>query len=244
MKAIILAAGYATRLYPLTLSQPKSLLQVGKKNMLEHIIAKVEHLKDVDVIYIVSNDKFFNDFLVWSQNFKSRKPIKIINDNTTSNQDRLGAVGDINFVIEQEKIDDGVLVIAGDNLFEFSLNKFQDFQKEKDSCVVALYDIKEKEKAAGKYGVVEIDENNKIVKFEEKPQEPKSSLVSTACYIFEKEDIPLLKKCVGEIEALDNLGDFISWLIKKKDVYGYVFDENWFDIGSHEQLEEVKRFYS
>lgn len=244
MKAIILAAGYATRLYPLTLSQPKSLLKVGKKRMVEHIISKIEYLKEVDQVYIVSNQKFYDDFFVWSQHYKSRKPIKVINDNTTSNQDRLGAVGDINFVIQEEKIDDDILVIAGDNLFDFSLVDFYNFYKEKNSCVVAVYDIKDKEKAASKLGVVQIDENSKIIDFEEKPQEPKTSLISTACYIFKKEDIDLLTKCLDESVALDNLGDFITWLITKKDIYGFVFKERWFDIGSHEQLQEVNGFYA
>jgi glucose-1-phosphate thymidylyltransferase len=244
MKVIILAAGYATRLYPLTLEQPKSLLDIGNKKMIEYIISKIDQVKQVNEIFIVSNDKFYNNFLEWAQNYKSRKPIKIINDGTKSNQDRLGAVGDIRYVIEAEKIDDDVLVIAGDNLFEFSLKDFYDFFEEKNSCVVALYDIKEKEKASKKFGVVLIDNTNKIIEFEEKPAEPKTSLVSTACYIFSKEDMSLLKKCLDESVALDNLGDFIKWLIKKKDVYGFVFDDMWFDIGSPEQLEEVKEHYN
>ncbi len=243
MKAIILAAGYATRLYPLTLEKPKSLLKIGRKNMIEHIISRVEQLADVDEIYIVSNQKFYDDFLNWSHSYRSKKPIKIINDMTSSNQDRLGAVGDIRYAIEKETIDDDVLVIAGDNLFEFSLNEFYDFFKEKKSCVVALYDIEDKKKASGKYGVVIIDENNRILEFEEKPKEPKTSLVSTACYIFSKEHIKLLEKCIEENIALDNLGDFIKWLIEKKDVYGFVFNENWFDIGSPEELREVKQHY-
>ena len=243
MKVIILAAGYATRLYPLTLEQPKSLLKVGKKKMVEYIISKVEQLRNVDKIYLVSNDKFYANFVDWSKGYRSRKPIKVINDGTTSNQDRLGAVGDIRFVIEQEEIDDDIMVIAGDNLFDFSLVDFYNFFKEKDSCIVAIYDIKDKEKAASKLGVVQLDEDNKIISFEEKPQEPKTSLASTACYIFSKEHIKLLKKCLNESVALDNLGDFIRWLIDKKDVYGFVFKEKWFDIGNPEQLEEVSEHY-
>lgn len=244
MKAIILVAGYATRLYPLTLSQPKSLLKVGNKRMVEHIIFKIEQLKEVDEVFIVSNQKFYDDFFKWSQRYKSRKPIKIINDNTTSNQDRLGAVGDINFVVQEEKIEDDILVIAGDNLFDFSLVDFYNFYKEKDSCVVAIYDIIDKEQAASKLGVVQLDENSKIIDFEEKPANPKTSLISTACYVFKKKDVNLLSKCMDESVALDNLGDFITWLINKKDVYGFVFKERWFDIGSHEQLQEVNGFYT
>ncbi len=244
MKAVILAAGYATRLYPLTLSQPKSLLKIGKKRMVEYIISKIEQLKDVDQIYIVTNQKFYDDLLDWSKHFKSKKPIKIINDKTTSNQDRLGAVGDINFAIKEENIDDDLLVIASDNLFEFSLKDFYDFFKEKGSCVVAIYDIKDKKLAASKLGVVQINDENKIIDFEEKPREPKTSLISTACYIFPKDYINLVKKCLYENIALDNLGDFIKWLINKLDVYSFVFKERWFDIGSHEQFQEVNEYYS
>jgi len=244
MKAIILAAGYGTRLYPLTLNQAKSLLKVGKKRMIEYIISKIEQLRDVEQIYIVTNQKFYNEFKEWSQSYKSRKPVKVINDGTESNQDRLGAVGDINFVIKEEKIDNDLLVIAGDNLFDFSLIDFYNFFKEKDSSVVAIYDIKDKEKAVSKLGVVELDDKSKIIDFEEKPEEPKTTLISTACYMLKKEHLPLLKKCMNEIIGLDNLGDFMRWLFAKKDVYGFVFKEKWFDIGSHEQLQEVNEHYT
>jgi len=239
MKCLILCAGYATRLYPLTLDIPKPLLSIAGKPLVEHILTKIEELEDIDEIFIVTNNKFFNNFRNWKRNYSSTKPIKIINDKTTSDEDRLGAIGDIDFVVKQEKIDGDLLIIAGDNLFKFTLVKLSDFFKEKNASVVALYDIKDKNIAAGKYGVVEIDQNKRIIDLEEKPSEPKTTLVSTACYILSKEDIHELEKCIKEHKKLDNLGDFIKCLSKRKYVYGFVFNERWVDIGSHEQLKEA-----
>ena len=243
MKALILAAGYATRLYPLTLDTPKPLLPIGNKPMIEYIVNKINQVGDIDEIFVVTNDKFFNAFDEWNSNFQSTKPIKIINDNTTSNETRLGAIGDIEFVIDKEKINEGLLVIAGDNLFEFSLVNFCNFFKQKKSTSVGIYDIKDKSKAANKLGVVELNDDSKIIGFEEKPAEPKTSFVSTACYLFTSSDLLELKKCIEENNKPDNTGDFIKFLSTKKPVYGFVFSESWFDIGSHDQYDEVNELY-
>jgi len=239
MKCIILAAGYATRLYPLTLDRPKPLLPVAGKAMVEHILDKIEKVDDIDEILIITNNKFFNDFRNWRRKFSFSKPIKIINDNTDSDDDRLGAVGDIGFAVKKEKVEDDVFVVAGDNLFEFDLRKLFEFFKEKKTSVIALYDVKDKAIAAGKYGVVEIDKDNKIISFEEKPEKPKTSLISTACYIFTEEDIEELKKSLAEEGKYDNPGDFIKWLIEKREIGGLGFKEKWFDIGSKDKLKEA-----
>lgn len=244
MKCLILCAGYATRLYPLTLDRPKPLLPIAGKPLIEHILSKIEELENIDEIFIITNDKFFDNFRNWKRNYSSTKPVKIINDKTKSEEDRLGAIGDIDFVIKQEKIDDNLLIIAGDNLFDFNLKYLLEFFKEKNSSVVALYDIKDKNKAAGKYGIIELDKNNKIIDLEEKPEFPKTSLVSTGCYIFSKTDIEELEKCIEHHEKPDNLGDFIKWLSKIKNIYGFIFEESWFDIGNHEQLKEADIIWS
>lgn len=243
MKCILLCAGYSTRLYPLTRDQAKPLLSVAGKPMIEHIIEKISKVEAIDEIIIVSNNKFFNDFRNWKRKYSSTKPIKIINDGSNSNEDRLGAVGDINYVIKEEELNDGVFVVAGDNLFKFDLRRLFDFYDEKKSSSIALYDVKDKSIAANKYGVVEIDSNNKIIEIEEKPAEPKTSLVSTACYIFSKEVVDELRKSLAQ-EKVDNIGDFLKWVLQNKDLYGLVFEEDWLDIGTHDQLKEANLNWS
>ena len=150
IKAIIPAAGYATRLYPLTLNKPKHLLEVGGKPIIEHVIKKISELS-VDEIYVVTNLKYYIMFKGWLENFKCRIPVKILNDRTTSNEDRLGQIGDILFVIEKEKVDDDLLIVAGDNLFNFSLRPAFDFFQKNNLIVNALYDAKSL-KIAKKHG--------------------------------------------------------------------------------------------
>ena len=240
MKCIILCAGYGTRLYPLTLDRPKPLLTITGKPLLEYIIEKIEKLESIKEILIVTNNKFFDNFKNWRKNCLSKKPIKILNDGTNSDEDKLGAVGDIKFAIEKEKIEDNVLIVAGDNLFEFDLIKLFDFFEEKKDSVVALYDIQDKEIAAGKYGIVEIDQNNKVINFEEKPLYPKTTLVSTACYILTPGAIEELQKSFKDGKRYDNIGDFLKWLINRKNLFGLAFEEKWIDIGSYGQLKEAE----
>jgi|TARA_B100001964_G_scaffold217781_2_gene258176 glucose-1-phosphate thymidylyltransferase len=240
IKAILLAAGYGTRLYPLTLNKPKPLLEINNKPMIEHIIPKIEEIADIDEIYVITNNKFYKTFVEWKIGYRTNKKIEIINDETNSDEDKLGAIGDMQFAIKNKNIDDDILIVAGDNLFEFSLRKLNDFFKEKNVSVIALYDVKDKNIIKGKYGAVEIDQNNKIIGVEEKPEEPKTTLASTACYIFAKKDIEELEKCIKDHNKPDNLGDFIKYLANKEDVYGLAFTERWIDIGSKEQLEEAR----
>ncbi len=240
MKCLILAAGYATRLYPLTLNTPKPLLPVGNKPLLEHILDKLP--KDISDIYIITNDKFYTHFLEWKEH--SPRKVEIINDGTKTNETRLGAVGSIAFASKIFGTDDDVMVIAGDNLFEFSLTELIQVFEKTNASVVASRDLEKKEAVAKKFGVVELDSDNKVIGFEEKPEHPKSTLASTACYIFKKEDVRDIPLMMQEYSAHDNLGDFIRWLVEKRSVYAYPFTERWFDIGSKEQLEEVSNLYS
>jgi len=244
MKAIILAAGYATRLYPLTLTTPKPLLTVGGIPMIEHIINKIEEINEVDHIYIVTNNKFYEHFQDWKENVSSSKSIIIINDNTIANEDRLGAIGDILFTIKKMSLDDDLLVIAGDNLFSFSLLKLLALSHEKNASAITLYDLKDPVKLAGRLGCVAIDDNHKIISFEEKPLQPKSALAATVCYLIRKQELPELEKCMKENQAPDNCGDFIRYLTTKKDVYAYVADGVWFDIGNPQQYKEANALYA
>ena len=237
----MLAAGYATRLYPLTENTPKPLLKVGEKTIINYILTKLEEVKEVKDVYVVTNDKFYSTFVNWGKTVTSSFKLKIVNDGTKSNEDRLGAVGDIYFVVEQEKIKDDLLVIAGDNLFGFSLLDFVDFFKDKNSSIVAFHDLKDKHKVKSKYGIG-IMQGSRVVDFEEKPTEPKSSLASTACYFFKKNDLLHIQNLVktGKVDAPGNL---IKYLAEKSEVHGFVFDEHWFDVGSFESLEEAKKLY-
>lgn len=244
MKALVLAAGYATRLYPLTLDQPKPLLKVGGKPIIEYILDKIYEIEKIDQIYIVTNNKFKNNFDEWLKNYNSKRPINIINDGTLSNDDRLGAVGDINFVIKQENINDDLLVIAGDNLFEFSLTKLTDIKNQKNSAVMAVMDLKDPKLIANRYGNIIIDQDNKIINFEEKPAEPKSSLAASATYLFTKEALVEVNNCLRENPNLDAPGNLIIYLINKQPVYAYLVEGKWFDIGSLDQLKEADELYT
>jgi len=241
MKALILAAGYATRLYPLTKDQPKPLIKVGDKTIVEHILAKIEKIDEIDEIFLVTNNKFYQHFVDWHDNYQSNKNIKIINDGTLSNEDRLGAVGDLNFVLKKENIKDDLLLIAGDNLFGFSLRDFINFNKDKKTSIVAFYDLKDLMKVKGKYGVGILN-GSKVIDFEEKPLVPRSSLASTACYLFSRDDLNLVDVLINEKSA-DNPGDLIKYLTERSEVHGFVFDEHWFDVGSFESLDIARKKY-
>ena len=243
MKALILAAGYATRLYPLTLNQPKPLLKIGSKPLIDYSVEKLEEIKEIDTIYIITNNKFYSHFLEWAKNSKSNIPIKIINDQTLTNEDRLGAVGDMAFAVEKENIDDDLFVLAGDNLFGFSLKGMSDMMKQKNSSIVAGRKAT-KQEIAGKYGNIILDSNNKIIGFEEKPENPKSDIASTALYIFNRQALAKLKQCIEEQGKPDNSGDFIRYLSENTDVHSFIFSEGWFDIGGKEELEEANKVYS
>lgn len=238
MQAIILAAGYATRMYPLTQSTPKPLLRVGDKSIVDHIIEKIP--KEVKKIHIVTNAKFYNQFKDWQKN---KKHISIVNDGTTSNETRLEGIGDILFTIKQQNIDDDLLIIAGDNIFEFNLQKMIDVFKQKQTPIVAVSDLKDKSRLALKFGVIELDKNNKIIRFEEKPENPKTSLASTAIYIIPKTHISKPIEYTKEIKEKKAVGYFMQWLIKKEAVYVLVFDEPWYDIGSFEDYNKVIEIY-
>lgn len=243
MKAIIPVGGYATRLYPLTLDTPKALLPIAGKPMMDYLLEKIEQVDDIDEVVVVSNDKFFKQFDKWASSSKSKKKITVLNDGTKSNEDRLGVIGNIYFGIEKGNINCEILAIAGDNLFEFDIHKLVEEFKKKKSSVVALIDLKKKEEVANKFGVCFINKAGKIRDFEEKPANPKSTLVATCCYIFSTEDIEEMGRCIRENRKPDNSGEFIKSLALKKAVYGKVFTDRWFDIGSHEQYREANDLY-
>ena len=242
MKAIILAAGYATRLYPLTLDTPKPLLKIGEKLIIEHILENLSQIQELTQILIVTNHKFKPKFDSWLKTYqkeeaaKFTKPIKILDDNTTSNEDRLGAIGDIKFALTKEKIDEDLLIVAGDNLFSFPLTELVSFQKEKNKSIITLCDLKNPARVAKKYGVVTKDSSQKLLSFEEKPEHPKTALAATAIYLLKKDAVAELKNSTPN---QDNLGEFIKHLLKSKDIYCYTLKDSWYDIGSKDELNKA-----
>jgi len=240
LKALILAAGYAKRLWPLTKNRPKPLLEVKGKPIVEHLIAGIKEIPEIDEILVVTNEKFSITFEDWAKEYDCEIPIKVINDLTTSNEDRKGAVGDMQYVIEEIDFDDDLMVIAGDNLFEYKLIDFYNFFKEKKASIVACKDMVNKEEVKEKFGVVETNSDLEIIGFEEKPVNPKSALASTACYLFTKKDVKKISDYLNAKNPPDNAGDFIKWLSKQTNVFAFLFKENWFDIGSFENLGKAR----
>ena len=240
MKVVILAGGYATRLHPITLDKPKPLLKVANKPIVEHITDKLQGLEVVDEIFVVTNQKFYTHFLEWNNSYKSSKHIKIINDLTTSNEDRLGSIGDINFVIQQENLDYNLLIIGGDNLFKDDLHNFlQHFEQHGSSILVN--DVQSIERAK-LFGIVIRDENNKITEFIEKPENPSSTLSATLIYAIKKEHLSHIQGTIQQ-GLSDRAGDFIKHLSEQESVSALTLEGKWFDIGTLELLNEANEEY-
>jgi len=230
VKALILAAGYATRLKPLTDDRPKQLLPVGGRPIVDWIVAKIREA-GIDDVHLVTNARFAPMFETWS----AESGVTIHDDGTTSNETRLGAIGDLQFV----DLDDDVLVIAGDNLFDFALSGFVDFWRSKDGAsAVAVYDVGAKE-LARLYGVVAVDEDDRVVGFVEKPADPPSTLAATATYLYPRAHLRLVDTYLAEGNAPDQPGNFVAWLHTREPVYAYRFAGGWYDIGDHGQLLEA-----
>ena len=234
MKALIIAAGYATRLRPLTDDRAKSLLPVGGRPMIDWIIDKVDEVADVDEVHLVTNARFADDFSSWAPT----RNVIVHDDGTASNEDRLGAIGDIAFVVDRQEWDgEDLLVIAGDNLFEFSLAQYVTFWRGLDGAAsaIALFEQPLRE-LLSQYGIVEVDPDGRVKNFVEKPENPPSNLVATATYIYDRAHVALLHAYLAEDNSRDAPGSFIEWLYKRAPVYGYRFGGDWLDIGDHSQL--------
>ncbi|MFE0441023.1 NDP-sugar synthase [Aerococcus sp. NPDC058936] len=242
MKAIILAAGYATKLYLLTKNRPKPLLKVGNQTILDSIVEKIVAVKELDEIFIVTNDKFHTHFEEWAKEATYGIKLTVINDGTLSNEDRLGALGDIHFVIEQAKVEDDLMIAAGDNLFGFSLVDLVSFYKAHEGNAISIYK-KDDLKQLIRGDTANIDENCKIIGFEEKPTNVNYPYAVPTFYIIQKEGLTLFNDYRKEGYNMDANGTFIPCLLDHSTVYGYVFDEYRYDIGTLESYEQVqKRF--
>jgi glucose-1-phosphate thymidylyltransferase len=237
VKSVLLAAGYATRLRPLTDERPKHLLPVGGRPMLDWVLDRVRELDEVDAVHLVTNSRFAASFAEWA----AANDVTVHDDGTSSEEDRLGAVGDLALVIEQAGLDgEELLVLAGDNLFEFSLPAYAAWWRAKPqpASAVPLHDVGDLE-LAKHYGIAETDADDRIVELVEKPSEPRSTLASTLIYLLAAEHVRLVSTYLEEGESPDNAGSFLGWLAAREPVYGYRFAGHWYDIGDLGQLLEA-----
>ncbi len=244
MKALILAAGYATRLYPLTKEKPKPLLSVGKKPIIDYLIQKLDELDGLDTIYIITNQRFYDVFEDWLKGLKSNKQVVLVNDGTTKYEDRLGAIGDIELALRWQRICDDLLVLAGDNIFDLDLKRFVEYARAHPrSFSMGVYDIKDKRKAS-KYGVVEIDEKGSLKNLREKPKEPASSFIAMGIYYFPKDKLNTILEYLKVAKEKDAPGHFIHWLLKSQEVMCYTFKGIWYDIGDKGSYRQANSRFS
>lgn len=245
MKVILLCAGYATRLYPLTENNPKPLLPVGGKPMIEWILGRVEKIKGVDGVYIVTNHKFAGHFSEWAKKKKYPWPVEVIDDQTTSNDNRLGAIGDLNYTLKQKCINaEDLLVLAGDNLFTFDLAYFVDTAKGRRPVgALAAYDVKDLE-LAKHYGLVRTAPDGKILEFFEKPEKPVTTLASCGIYWLPAETRQLLDRYMTSGHNPDQPGHYMRWLAETAGLYAVSLKGDWLDIGDRASYEKANQNFS
>lgn len=245
MKCLVLCAGYATRLYPLTKDRPKPLLPVGGIPLLQRIADRAAEIPGCDRLYVVTNHKFAPHFHDWLAVYKNagggRVPIDILDDGTHSNEDRLGAVGDIDYAIRQAGIDEDLLVLAGDNLFLFDLGELCRFARTR-GIGIALKDVKDRD-LAKLYGVVATDREGRVIWFEEKPIAPSSTLVSIGAYYYPRASLSLIRTYLQDGNRADQPGNLVAWLYPRVPVYGFVVPGQWYDIGDLASYREANRMF-
>jgi glucose-1-phosphate thymidylyltransferase len=239
MKILILAAGYATRLYPLTLTRPKPLLDVAGKPMIEHVLDNIAPIPGIDRVYVVTNAKFADQFQAWADQYRATKAklnFTIINDGSTDDTNKLGAIGDLHLVLTREKIDDDLIVVAGDNLFSQSVEEFGRYCRSKNAPVLAVYDV-------GNLDAITIDADGRITFFEEKPKQPQSTVTGIALYFYPKASLPLIQQYIAEGNNPDQPGRLVQWMYPRTPFYTWRVPGIWFDIGSKETLDEANRIF-
>ena len=241
MKCLILAAGYATRLYPLTENFPKPLLSVKDKTILDWLIDDIDTSGEIDEYVVISNHKYAVHFEKWAE--KKSQKITVIDDGTTSNETRLGAVKDVQFAIDTLGLDSDMLVIAGDNVLDFSLTSFISYAKKKNTSCVLRYFEPETKKLL-KSGVVTIDENDKIINMTEKSPEPATNWCCPPFYYYTKEDAKRVRHGIESGCGTDAPGSYIAWLCKQTTVHAMEMPGKRYDIGNLESYERVQKEYN
>jgi glucose-1-phosphate thymidylyltransferase len=239
VRGLVLAAGYATRLYPLTLDRPKALLDVGGRPMLDYVHERLVEM-GVDETIVVTNAKFTPHFEEW---VRGKEAVTVVNDGTTSNDDRLGAIGDIGFVLDQLGVDDDLVVVAGDNLFGEDVSGFATYGRERGAPVLAVHDVGDLSRMH-EYNQIEVDDEGRIVFFEEKPANPRSTLTGVALYYYPRSVLPQVRQYLDDGNNPDQPGRLVEWLYPRTPVYTWQLPGEWYDIGSAETLQEADRIFS
>jgi glucose-1-phosphate thymidylyltransferase len=246
MKLLILAAGYATRLYPLTKNKAKPLLDVAGRPIIEHVLATTEEILGLDCIFIATNEKFAHDFETWASAYRRIHPrcppITVVNDHSTDDTNKLGAIGDIKLVIDSQKVTDDLLIIGGDNLFKSSLADLAKFAAA-HGPTLGVYDVGDLEQMK-KYGNVSVDGTGKITEFVEKPPQPKTTLAAMCLYYYPRAVLPLINRYVKDGNNPDQPGRFVAWLYQRQPVYAHQIRGQWLDIGSFETLDQANREFA
>lgn len=242
MKALILAAGYATRLYPLTLDRPKALLPVGGKPMLDHLMEQLEQVEGLDEVYVVTNSKFAEAFREWAAG-RSGLPLRIIDDGTVDDDSKLGAIGDLDLTIREAELDDDLIVLAGDNLFSETIAPFPVFALGKGGPALGVYDVGDLD-TIRRYSVIELDDDDRVTRLEEKPEQPRSTLAGIALYFYPRSALRYVREYLEDGNNPDQPGRLVQWLYPRTAVYGWRVPGRWFDVGSKETLAEADRAFT
>ena len=238
MKSIVIAAGYATRLGELTRNFPKPLLKIGSSTILDRMLADIDQIPDIDEHIIITNHKFAQIFEDWKAASQFSKPITIIDDGTSTNDTRLGAVCDLLFALDRLSIDDDLLVVAADNILFFSFQEFVDFAKAKQTSCIMCHEQPELAKLQ-RTGVVVLDDNDKVLNMEEKPQEPKSHWAVPPFYIYLQKDLDLIRHSVENGCGKDAPGNLAHYMVDHTDIHAWHMSAGRFDIGSLDTYREA-----
>jgi glucose-1-phosphate thymidylyltransferase len=239
VKAVVLAGGYATRLYPLTRDRPKHLLEVGGRPILELLLDRLP-LDELDAVYVVTNAKFAERFREWAESYPT--DVVVIDDGTTSEDDRLGAIGDLQLAIDSESLDDDLIVAAGDSLFSDRLDDFARFGREREAAAIAVYDVGDLDEMK-RLSSIGVDSDSRLVTFEEKPEHPQSTLAGIALYFYPRAILPLVAQYLAEGNNPDQPGRLIGWLYERTPVYAWRVPGQWFDIGTPDTLAEAEQLF-
>lgn len=240
MKAVVLAGGYATRLWPITKHRPKMFLPIGDRTVIDRVFDELERDDRIDSVYVSTNARFEADFRAHLATAPYEKPTLSVED-TTAEDEKLGVVGALAQLVDREGIDDDLVIIAGDNVISFSVPAFLDFFERQNGPSLAAYDVGSLDRAKG-YGVLEL-EDDRVVDFREKPEHPTSTMVSIGCYAFQRQSLSLLDAYLAGDHNPDEPGWFVAWLQARQTVHAYCFDEAWFDIGTPASYLDAIRWH-